>query len=78
MIPAAIAAFLRVALVPSQLAKGMNLFTMVFAIGQGVGPVAAGWIADRHGLDLAMLMGALSLLASAALATRQNLIRVNA
>ncbi len=48
---------------PSELwAKGMTIFTVVFALGQVIGPVAAGWIADVTTLNGAMLFGVALLL----------------
>lgn len=55
--------------VPSDLwAKGMTLFTVVFALGQAIGPVAAGAIADRRSLTESLFFGAGLLLAAALLA----------
>ena len=55
--------------VPSDLwAKGMTLFTVVFALGQAIGPVAAGAIADRRNLTESLFFGAALLLAAALLA----------
>ncbi len=71
MTPGAIMALVRATMPAAQWAKAMNLFTFIFAIGQGVGPVAAGWIADTAGLNAAMLAAALVLLLAAALATAQ-------
>ena len=71
MAPGAMMALTRSSL-PAQLwAKVMSLFTFVFAIGQGVGPVAAGWIADHHGLNWAMGAGAITLLLCAGIALLQ-------
>ncbi len=71
MAPGAMMALARSTL-PAQLwAKAMSLFTFVFAIGQGVGPVAAGWIADHHGLNWAMAAGAITLLLCAGVALLQ-------
>ena len=71
MAPGAMMALARSTL-PLQLwAKAMSLFTFVFAIGQGVGPVAAGWIADHHGLNWAMGAGAITLLVCAGVALLQ-------
>jgi predicted MFS family arabinose efflux permease len=71
MVPGAILALIRNTL-PAQLwAKAMSLFTFVFAIGQGVGPVAAGWIADHHGLNWAMAAGGTALLLGAVVALLQ-------
>jgi predicted MFS family arabinose efflux permease len=72
MAPGAMMALARSTLAPSLWAKAMNLFTFIFAIGQGVGPVAAGWIADRAGLNAAMAAGAVTLLLAAGLAFVQK------
>ena len=72
MTPGAIMALVRATMPAAQWAKAMNLFTFIFAIGQGVGPVAAGWIADTAGLNAAMLAGALVLLVSGGLALLQK------
>jgi predicted MFS family arabinose efflux permease len=72
MVPGAMLALARSTLPPSLWAKTMNLFTFIFAIGQGVGPVAAGWIADHYGLNAAMAAGATVLVAAAALAFAQK------
>ena len=58
MAPGAMMALARSTLPPGLWAKAMNLFTFIFAIGQGVGPVAAGHIADYYGLNTAMAAGA--------------------
>jgi predicted MFS family arabinose efflux permease len=61
MVPASIAAFTRRMLPSSLWATSMNAFTMVFALGQALGPVLAGWLADTAGMNSAMLFGALTL-----------------
>jgi predicted MFS family arabinose efflux permease len=71
MAPGAMMAMARACLPQAQWARAMNLFTFIFAIGQGVGPVAAGWIADHHGMNLAMAWGAFILVAGAGLALQQ-------
>ena len=71
MAPSAMMALARSTLPPQLWAKAMSLFTFVFAIGQGVGPVAAGWIADHHGLNWAMGAGAITLLLCAGVALLQ-------
>ena len=55
-----------------QWAKAMNLFTFIFAIGQAIGPVLAGWIADSQGLPTAMLAAGLTLLLAAGIALAQG------
>jgi predicted MFS family arabinose efflux permease len=72
MTPGSMMALARRTLPAAQWAKAMNLFTFIFAIGQGVGPVAAGWIADNHGLNAAMAAGAATLILAAALAFMQK------
>jgi MFS family permease len=72
MAPGAMMALARVSLPSSQWAKTMNLFTLVFAVGQAVGPVIAGWIADKHSMNYAMGWGAFTLLLSAAFALLQR------
>jgi predicted MFS family arabinose efflux permease len=72
MAPGAMMALARSTLSASLWAKAMNLFTFIFAIGQGVGPVAAGWIADRQGLNTAMAAGAGVLILAAGLAFLQK------
>ncbi len=71
MAPGAIMALTRSTLPPHLWAKTMSLFTFIFAIGQGVGPVAAGWIADHHGLNWAMAAGAITLILCAGVALLQ-------
>ena len=71
MAPGALMALARSTLPAHLWAKAMSLFTFVFAIGQGVGPVAAGWIADHHGLSWAMGAGAVTLLFCAGVALLQ-------
>jgi predicted MFS family arabinose efflux permease len=72
MTPGSMMALARRTLPATQWAKAMNLFTFIFAIGQGVGPVAAGWIADTYGLNIAMAAGAATLILSGALALMQK------
>ena len=72
MVPAAMIALSRKTLAQHLWAKAMNVFTMVFALGQALGPVCAGWIADSAGLNMAMLAGSLVLVLSASLALLQQ------
>jgi predicted MFS family arabinose efflux permease len=66
--PSAVALLVRMRMQATLWAKGMTLFTVVFAVGQSVGPLAAGWIADAEGLDRSLAFGAALLLVSALLA----------
>jgi predicted MFS family arabinose efflux permease len=72
MVPSSIAAFSRRMLPQSLWATSMNAFTMVFALGQALGPVLAGWLADTAGMNMAMLFGALTLLCCAFFAQTQS------
>jgi predicted MFS family arabinose efflux permease len=72
MTPGSMMALARRTLPATQWAKAMNLFTFIFAIGQGVGPVAAGWIADTAGLNVAMAAGALTLILAGGIALVQK------
>jgi predicted MFS family arabinose efflux permease len=71
MVPASMTALARKTLPQSLWAKAMNMFTMVFAVGQAIGPVLAGWIADTAGMNQAMFMGALVLMVSSAIGLTQ-------
>jgi predicted MFS family arabinose efflux permease len=61
MVPGAMMALARSSLPQNLWAKAMNLFTLIFAIGQAVGPVLAGWVADAVGMNWAMAAGAATL-----------------
>lgn len=68
MVPGSVMALIRSTLPQAIWSKSMSLSTMIFAIGQAIGPVAAGWVADSFGLNMAMLAAAITLLISAVLA----------
>ena len=72
MAPGAMMALARKTLPQPLWAKAMNYFTMIFAVGQTVGPVAAGWIADTYGMNAAMAAGAGVLVLAAGLAKLQR------
>lgn len=72
MVPGAMTALAKKVLPQMGWAPAMNLFTMIFAVGQAVGPVLAGAIADVRGLDTAMFFGFALLLCSAGLALIQS------
>lgn len=72
MVPGAMMALARKTLPQALWAKAMNFFTMIFAIGQALGPVAAGWIADHYGMNIAMAAGAGVLVLAAGLAKLQR------
>jgi predicted MFS family arabinose efflux permease len=65
-------AFVRHNLPPSQWAAGISAFTVLFALGQIVGPTVVGWVADGPGgLARGLVYSALALWAGALLAWRQ-------
>ena len=65
--PSSVAVLVRQTMPPDLWAKGMTLFTVVFALGQAIGPVAAGWIADIRTLSESLLFGIALLLVAALL-----------
>lgn len=68
-------AFVRHNLTASHWAKGISAFTIVFAFGQIVGPMAIGWVSDGAGLARGLVYSALLLASGAALAACQKAIR---
>jgi predicted MFS family arabinose efflux permease len=72
MVPGAVMALARATLPAALWAKAMNLFTLVFALGQALGPIAAGAIADAAGLNAAMAAGAAVLVVGAGVAQLQR------
>jgi len=57
----------------SQWASGISAFTVVFAVGQIVGPTVVGWIADGPGgLQRGLVFSAAALLLGALVAWQQN------
>jgi predicted MFS family arabinose efflux permease len=72
MVPGAMMALARATLTASLWAKAMNLFTLVFALGQAIGPIGAGWIADHAGLNAAMAAGATVLVLGAGVVQLQR------
>jgi predicted MFS family arabinose efflux permease len=74
MMPAAAStAFVRRCVQPRGVDAALATFSMVFAAGQCLGPVLAGWVADAAGsLAAALAAAATVLLAAAALALRQR------
>ncbi|WP_303287089.1 YbfB/YjiJ family MFS transporter [Marinobacter sp. SS8-8] len=55
--PAAIAVLLRQNLAASRFAQAMALFNLSFAIGQTIGPYAAGALSDHYGLNSSLWLG---------------------
>lgn len=56
--PAAVAVLVRKTMTPGQWAKGMIFYTVLFAVGQAIGPVLSGWVADRSSLSASMVFAA--------------------
>ena len=74
MAPGAVTNFTRRNLPPEAWGAALSLFTVIFAVAQTLGPVAAGWIGDVTGNIGASLLAAAAVLlagALAALAQRQ-------
>ena len=65
--PSSIAVLVRQRMPANLWAKGMTFFTVIFAVGQSIGPVAAGWIADQASLERSLWLSAALLLISALL-----------
>ena len=58
---------------PEQWASGISVFTVIFALGQIVGPVVVGWIADGEGgLQRGLLFSAMVLLLGSYFAWQQK------
>ncbi len=71
--PGAVTSFGRKNLPQALWGKSVSLFTLIFAIGQTVGPVAAGVIADMTGtVDIGVIVAGGILLCAAALAALQR------
>lgn len=64
---AAIAVLVRQNLPAARIGRAMALFNLAFAAGQAIGPVAAGAVADRTGLDGALWLSAALHVAAVAL-----------
>lgn len=76
MAPGAVTSFSRRNLPQAAWGPAMSLFTLLFAVGQTIGPVAAGWIGDRAGgIAPALLAGGLVLLLGSAAALLQRPLR---
>lgn len=66
--PAAVAVLVRKTMPPAQWAKGMTFYTVLFAVGQAIGPVLSGWVADHSSLNASMAFAAALLGLAGALA----------
>ena len=71
--PAAVSLAAHRVLPPSLLATGLGALTAAFSLGQSIGPLAAGWIADATGrLEAGLWLGPIILLAAAAVSLKQR------
>jgi predicted MFS family arabinose efflux permease len=70
--PAAVTNFSRKNLAEPQWGRAVALYTAVFALGQTVGPVAAGWVADAQSLSSGLLAAGGVLSAAAAAGAMQR------
>lgn len=71
-IPSAVSSLIKRSLPKTQWGEVMAVFTVVFASGQTVGPMAAGWLADRYGsLQPGLLASIVALLLGAVIALLQ-------
>ncbi|MBJ2154188.1 YbfB/YjiJ family MFS transporter [Variovorax sp. IB41] len=69
-------ALVRHNLPPARWAQGISLFTIVFALGQIVGPTVTGWISDGPGgLARGLVASAIALWLAAVLASRQHALK---
>ena len=72
-------ALVRHNLPPARWAQGISMFTIVFALGQIVGPTVTGWISDgAGGLARGLVASAIALWLGAALAWRQRPLQASA
>lgn len=65
--PASVAILLRQRLPAGAVARGMALFTTLFSLGQAVGPILSGWLADLNGLGATLWPGVVLLALAVAL-----------
>ncbi|HEY9280035.1 MAG TPA: YbfB/YjiJ family MFS transporter [Eoetvoesiella sp.] len=73
MVPSAVGSFIKINLPKPAWGHAMAVATSLFAIGQAIGPVAAGWISDRSGaLSTGLAVSAGILLIGAFLALAQK------
>ncbi|WP_198085073.1 YbfB/YjiJ family MFS transporter [Variovorax sp. E3] len=72
-------ALVRHNLPPARWAQGISMFTIVFALGQIVGPTVTGWISDgAGGLARGLVASAMALWLGAVLASRQHSLQETA
>ena len=69
-------AFVRHNLPAMQWTRGIGAFTIVFAVGQIVGPIVIGWISDGAGLARGLVYSSILLAAGAVLAMFQKPLRL--
>src|SRR5262249_58789744 len=74
--PSAAMGFTRKNLLPPAWGPGIALYTTVFAVGQTLGPIGAGWIADvSHSLTVGMISAGVILTAGSLCAAGQAPLR---
>ena len=66
--PSSVAVLVQKTMVSNCWAKGITMFTTVFSLGQAIGPIGAGWIADIFGLDMSLIAGVVLLAMASILA----------
>jgi len=59
--PSAVAVLVHRTMPAPQWAKGITLFTVVFSVGQAIGPMMAGRVADAFSLQTSLILGAVLL-----------------
>ncbi len=67
----AVTAIARTIVPTSALLRALSVLTVIFAVGQVIGPALFGWASDRVGLDAALLLSAATLAAAALCASAQ-------
>jgi MFS family permease len=77
--PTATTSFIRKNLPESQWGRSVAFFTAIFAVGQMIGPVAAGWVADQFAsISLGLVAGGLTLLLAACASVMQRPLKPEA
>ncbi len=75
-VPATMTTFLQRSLPQSHWGSSIAFFTLIFSLGQIIGPVVGGWIADREGiLSAGLMFSFISLFAGASVAVFQQEIQ---
>jgi predicted MFS family arabinose efflux permease len=56
--PSSVSILVQRTMPPNDWAKGITMFVTIFSVGQAVGPIGAGWVADNYGLGTSLFVGA--------------------